>query len=459
MLSGFAPVTEEETPLPLSVKLGWGVGELAIAFYVGVTMAFFLFYLTDALAVSPVLAGAALLIPRLWDAVTDPIMGAISDRTRTRIGRRRPYLLVGSICFGVSFYFVLTPPSFEDEWMKVLYFTVMYALVSTAYTIYDVPYSSMAAEMCRSYRARTNLVGYKMIAARVGIIIAATISPLLFNSRETLQEGFALLGLVGGVFIIVTGLIAFFATAHAPSTESVVTSFSLRDELSAVIRNRPFANLFAVFLLQNLAIGASATTLIYFLTITMQLSSNLVGPLFAVTGVVALLATPGWVVVGGRLGKKVAYSRGLVVSMLAAIAIFFLPPSLAMLLFGIYVISGIADAGTQLMPNAMVPDTVEVDELRTGVRREGTVFGAWAFCRKTGMAGGAFLASIVLSLFGFTSGGAEQPASAEFGVRVAFSILPLVLWIGAWVRLRHYDLDEERFEQIRLQLAETGGND
>jgi GPH family glycoside/pentoside/hexuronide:cation symporter len=439
----------------MHIKVGWGIGELAIAFYVGVTMAFFLFYLTEALQISPVWAGTALLIPRLWDAITDPFMGAMSDRTRSRMGRRRPYLLVGAFAFGLTFWLVLSPPPVESDLGKVVYFTAMYLLVSTAYTIYDVPYSSMAAEMSGSFRERINLTGYKMMAARVGIILSAIVSPLIFSSQETLAEGFALLGALGGVFITVTGLVAFFTTSKAPRIEAVPDRFSLREEITAVIQNRPFANLFVVFFLQNLAIGASATTLIYFITITMSVTPNLIGPLFAVAGVTALIATPGWVVVGGRIGKKSAYARAMMINMVVALGLFLLPTSMAMFLFGVYVIMGIADAGNQLMSNSMVPDTVEVDELQTGQRREGAIFGAWAFCRKAGMAGGAFLTSICLELFGFVSGVAEQTESAKLGIRIGFSLLPLLLWFGAYKWLSRYDLDEEKFHEIKESLGKT----
>ena len=448
-------MANKDQKLPMRIKIGWGIGELAIAFYVGVTMAFFLFYLTEALQISPVWAGTALLIPRLWDAITDPFMGALSDRTRSRMGRRRPYLLVGAFVFGLTFWLVLSPPPFESELGKAVYFTAMYLLVSTGYTIYDVPYSSMAAEMTGSFRERTNLTGYKMMAARLGIILAAIVSPLIFTSRETLSEGFALLGAVGGVFITITGLVAFFATADAPRIEAVPDRFSLREEIRAVVQNKPFANLFVVFLLQNLAIGASATTLIYFITITMAITPNLIGPLFAVAGVTALIATPGWVIIGGRIGKKTAYARAMMVNMLVALGLFLLPTAWAMLLFGVYVIMGIADAGNQLMSNSMVPDTVEVDELQNGVRREGAIFGAWAFCRKAGMAGGAFLTAICLELFGFVSGAAEQTESAQLGIRIGFSLLPLVLWFGAFKWLSRYDLDEAKFNEIKDELRNS----
>jgi len=440
------------TRLTPAIKLGWATGELAIAVYVGITMAFFLFYLTEVLEISPAWAGTVLLIPRLWDAVTDPFMGAISDRTQSIMGRRRPYLLVGSIVFGVSFWLVLSPPPFDTELGKAVYFTCMYLLVSTGYTIFDVPYSSMAAEMSGDYQERVNLTGYKMMAARLGIIFSAILAPLIYTSQDTLQQGFALLGAIGGGFITLTGLVAFFATRHAPRLDVVPHPFRLRDEWSAIIANRPFANLFMVFLLQNLAIGASATALIYFLTITMQVEASMIGPLFAVAGVTALLATPGWVYIGKRLGKKKAYTRAMLINLVMAISIFFLPSALALLLFGIYVVNGFADAGNQLMPNSMVPDTVEVDEVENGVRREGAIFGAWAFCRKAGMAGGAFLASISFSVFGFVSGAETQTEFASLGIRVAFSVLPFALWFVAIRLLARYDLSEEKFNEIKARL-------
>ena len=440
--------------LSRGIKFGWAIGELAIAVYIGITMAFFLFYLTEVLNISPVWAGTVLLIPRLWDAFTDPFMGALSDRTRTSMGRRRPYLLVGSILFGASFWLVLSPPPFDSQMGKAVYFTCMYILVSTGYTIFDVHYSSMAAEMSSDYKERVNLTGYKMMAARLGIIVSAMLAPVIYNSQETLAEGFALLGAIGGVFITLTGLVAFFATHNAPRIDVVPHRFRLRDELAAIVRNRPFANLFMVFLLQNLAIGASATTLIYFLTITMQVEANMIGPLFAVAGVAALLATPGWVYIGQRLGKKKAYTRAMLINLVMALALFFLPPSLAMLLFGVYIINGFADAGNQLMPNSMVPDTVEVDELENGVRREGAIFGAWAFCRKAGMAGGAFLASIAFSLFGFVSGAETQTEAASLGIRVAFSALPFLLWFFAIRLLSRYQLSEEKFNAIKARLKQ-----
>ena len=181
---------KKNTLIPFKIKFGWATGELATAVYIGVTMAFFMFYLTEALSISPAWAGTAILIPRLWDAITDPFMGAISDRTKTRIGRRRPYLLVGSFLFGLGFWLTLSPPDGLTEFQYVMYFSGMYIFVGTAFTIYDIPYSSMAAEMTDDYKERTNLIGFKMMSARAGIVLAAFVSPIIYLSTDNLKSSF-----------------------------------------------------------------------------------------------------------------------------------------------------------------------------------------------------------------------------------------------------------------------------
>jgi GPH family glycoside/pentoside/hexuronide:cation symporter len=440
--------------LRLRIKIGWAIGELGVATFVGITMIYMLFYLTQALSMPPMLAGVALLVPRLWDVLVDPVIGAISDRTRSRMGRRRPYLLAGGLSYGTLFALVFVVSPDADVNTKFLYVTALYLLSSTAYSLVDVPYSAMAAEMTTEYRERTALLGYKMVAARIGIVLSVTVGPFLFTSRADLSDGFLLLGVVAGAFMVVTSLVTFVTTRDAPRTERVAPAFNARAELSAVLNNRPFRILWLAFLAQNLAIGASSTTLVYLITVVVKADAKVIGPLIAVAAVVALLVTPVWVRLARRLGKRGGYFAGMAIVATMCVPALFIPPDLYLLFFGVFLISGIGDAATQLFPNSMVPDTVEVDELRTGLRREGAIFGAWSFCRKLGMAAGAFFVSIGLAAVGFVSGaGAEQTPEALAGIRVIYAVLPLALWIGAMLLLRRYDLTEARFDAIKAQIV------
>jgi len=442
--------------LKLSIKLGWAIGELGIALFVGVTMMFFLFYLTEAHNISPAWAGIALLVPRLLDAIADPLFGALSDRVRCGMGRRRPFVLVGSILYGLGVYLFLAMPDFETETAKIVYAIATYIFASFAYSIISVPYSAMAAEMTTDYRERTDLIGYKMVAARLGIIGAGTMTPLLYATQETLAEGFRLVGAVFSIFMVVTGLITFFTTRDAPRIERPVQAFSLKEEFRAIIQNRPFSILFIVFLCQNIALGASATLLVYFLTYVMRADASMIGPLIAIGGITATLFTPPWVLASKRLGKRRAYFVALAIVCVMALPALFLPPEMVMLLFAIYLVAAIGDAGHQLMSNSMVPDTVEIDELRTGERREGAIFGAWAFCLKLGMAFGAFLVSLGLQSVGFAQGGGMEAQStvALLGVRILYALVPFLFWIGAMIALGWYDLSETRFNTVKKQIAD-----
>lgn len=449
----------QQSSLSYSAKVGWAIGEVGIATFIGLTMIYLLFFLTQAIGISPIWAGVALLVPRLWDVLIDPIIGAVSDRTHTAMGRRRPYVLVAGLTFGPLFALIFAVPE-GTEMSKVLYVTVLYLLASSAYSLLDVPYSAMAAEFTSDYKERTNLTGYKMIAARLGIVLSVTAGPFVFMSQENLAEGFRVLGIVAGVFITLTTFVTFFTTRSAPRSERIerpIRDLGVREELKAVVQNRPFRILWLVFLAQNLAIGASATTLIYLITFVMRADAKVVGPLIAIGSIIGLIVTPLWVWIARKTGKRKGYFLGLSITACMSLPALFIPPELYLLLFVILLVAGVGDAATQLFPNSMVPDTVEVDELRTGMRREGVIFGSWSFCRKLGMAAGAFFVSVGLSLFGFESGAGPyaQTDQALFGIRVMYSLLPFTLWVCAILLLRRYDLSEERFNAVKSEITRT----
>ncbi len=442
-------------PLSASIKTGWAIGELAIAAYVGVNMAFMLYYCTDALRIPPAIAGVALFVPRLLVAFADPIMGVISDRTGSRLGRRRFYLAIGAPFLGLAvalLFFV--PPSLALQ-PKVAFLVLAFLLSNAAMTVFNVPHSAMAAEMTSDYAGRTNLMGYKMMAARAGILIISFAGPLIFNSVGDLAEGFRHFGLMAGIFMTATGLWAFFATGSAPRVERPLHKFELRAEIAAVQNNRPFRTLLTVFLLQNIATGANATIAIYFLIYEMHFASREIALFLTIAGISGLIATPPWVRVAHWLGKKNAFRIGLSLSALYLSSLLFITPSLAQIMLGIIIFAGMVEGGNQLMPNSMVPDCVEADEAVTGERREGAIFGAWSLCLKLGMTLGALVASFGLSLFGFVGGTAPmaQSATALLGIRLMYAGLPAVLILAALVLLSRYDLTEQKFRTLRAEVA------
>jgi len=438
--------------LNVGVKSAWAIGELPVAVYVVLTIGFLTFYATTVLGIEPWLAGTVLLIPRLWDAFTDPLMGAVSDRTKSKMGRRRPYLLAGTFLLAVGVTAMFFAPAHASQTTKAAYLLTTYLVASTAITIYDVPYSSMAAEMSNDYNERTSLIGYKMIGARVGTLMILFGVPALFTSQADLSHGFQLVGLVFGAVILISGLIGFRYTRHAPRIETKPAPFKLTKELKAVISNKPFRVLWLVFLFQNLAIGIAATMSLFLLRDSLKVGGSL--PLMmAAPAAVAMIATPVWVMVGRRIGKRPAYFIALAIAPLYYLPILFVPSGEIAIILSLFFIIGFGDAANQLFPNAMVPDTVEADQLRTGERREGAIFGAWAFCRKFGMTAGAFVASLLLTAIGFEKGpGIQQSDEVLYGLRQIYVIAPAGLWICALVTLLGYKLSKAQFDQLKSEI-------
>jgi GPH family glycoside/pentoside/hexuronide:cation symporter len=452
-------MTGKSNTLSFGIKAGWGIGELAIAAFVVLQMGFMLYYCTEALHIPPAIAGLALLIPRLLDALADPLMGAISDRTRSRLGRRRLYLLIGAPLLGLSFASVFFVPADAPLGVRAILLVTAFMASNLAVTIYEVPYSAMAAEMTDSYTERTSLTGYKMFAARLGGLATAFAAPLIFGSQSNLADGFRLLGVCIGVFMFVTGIWAFLATSNAPRIDHTPKRFSLMEEITAVLENRSFCTLWIAFLLQNLAIGAAATAAIYFITQVMLVHPQQAGLFMASGGLAALIATPIWVLIGRRIGKRLGYFIALAWVAVMTIPAFFLAPSQAQIFLIVLLVAGAGDAATQLFPNALAPDTVEADELKSGLRREGAIFGAWGFCRKLGMTGGAFLVSLALAAIHYVPGAApdQQPSEAIMGIRLIYAALPLGLWLAAMLAFSRYDLTEARFEAMKAEIRVRAG--
>ncbi|KCZ93468.1 MFS transporter [Hyphomonas johnsonii] len=458
------------SPLRLRHILGWSSGGFAVAVYLGVTINYFLFFLTQGATIPVGMASMVLLLPRLWDVVTDPIMGAISDRTRGRAGRRRPWILFGGLVFAVSFYFMFAIPDFDAAWQRAVWVTGFYMLVGTGYTMFEVPLNAMLPEMSQDYRQRARLAGYNMIAIRTGLIATMLVGPYIFAADADVAAGFRRIGLFAAVVIAVASIVVFTTTGDAPRVERPHKKFHLRQELSALWKNKPFKVLFCAHLLKFTGIGAAGTCVIYYLVFVLKAPPQSVGVVLSATAATATLFLPLWMWLMQKWGKKQAYSAALLILSFAMLPLLFVQPDAFDFSFkipfvaeavngaviavaGILILASLGDSGAILAPNAMIPDTVEADELQSGTRREGTILGAWTFSRKLGMALGAYVVSLMLGWSGFVPGATSQSPEALNGIRLGYVLFPVSCYIAAWLILRKYTLSEARFEEIKADLV------
>jgi GPH family glycoside/pentoside/hexuronide:cation symporter len=439
--------------LPLGIKISFGIGDIANNLFIVTTGMYLLFFLTDVVGVDPALAGMMLLFPKLWDVVSDPIMGAISDVTHSRYGRRRPYLLYGAVPFGITFFVLFIAPGYRTEFANALHVSILFALGCTAFTAVNVPYASMVPEMSGDYNERISIVSFRMFFASVGALLAGGLAMPLVAAGGGGAAGFRFMGAVLGAGIVVTCLICFFGTKRAPSLPPKKEMPPIREQIRIAVKNYPFVMLMASYFLQALAIGVMMAGFIYYVKYAMDLPAtamNVAFPIFLITGI---LFIPVWLAVGRRLGKIKSYRIGLVFFTVMMGSLFFTSPSLLWLFYAQIFLAGIGFSSFQLFPFSMLPDTIEYDQMQSGLRREGVFSGMWSSGQKIAYSVGPPIVGFALSLSGFVMEG-SQPPSLAVGVRVIFCLFPAVMILASFLPFHRYTLTEEEFERVKERIAE-----
>lgn len=421
----------EAPRLSATIRYGWAVGEFAIACHMSIISIYLLFYLTEVHHFPGALAGALILVPRIWNVVTDPLMGGISDRVRSRWGRRRPFLLAGAIVWGCAYAAMFWIPAHFTLVQKAAWFLVTCLAVNTGLSLYHVPYSAMVPEMSRRTDERLMLLGYKEIAARLSVLVTVMASPLIVAHAPNPLIGHRWVGIAAGVLIFLSGLVAFVSTAKAPAVEFQPQTMSWAEQLRTFRQNKGLLRISGVYLFTSAADAFYSAILIYFVTVVLRQSSNLMGALYPTGSLTAMLMTTWWAYAGRKIGRKTACAIALAGAACVFPLSLLIPAGASWLMFPFMVLLGGVFAGLFLMPGTMVPDTVEADEAVSGQRREGAIYGAWIFTQQTGMAFGSFLVGVYLDLIHYHPGAAQVAGDREAGpLRLGFALGPPLL-IGA----------------------------
>ena len=427
-----------------TAKIGWVVGELSLACYVGVSTLYLLFYATEALHIPAAWAGLAMLVPRIWNIVCDPIVGAMSDRTRSRFGRRRPFLFAGALVWGAAFYLLFNLPHVSDPLSRTLLFGGVFLLNNTGLTLFQVPYAAMLAELSPDPAVRTRLAAYREVAARVAILMTLFFAPRVLAEAASPLAGFGDLGIIFGALIALSGLAAFFATAGAPATTSA--PHGVRLHLAPILENRPFATITAAFLFVNLGDAVFSGSLVYYVTEVMRQSGKIVGVLYPISSLTGICCTPLWAWAANRFGGRVVCRFAFAGNALCCL----LPLAFVAhvwIMYPFMAAYGFFNTGSRLLPNAIVPDTVDLDRRRTGRNREGMFFGIFVFAQQTAFAMGGFVLSVLLTLAG-VSGAAHGPGRVT-GILICFTLAAALLYALAFVASLFY-----RLEPLTLNAAQ-----
>ena len=443
--SADVPITEvklAETRLPVRKKIGFGIADIGGNLFFTAMGFWTLTYLTDTVYLAPALAGIAIMVAKIWDAVTDPLVGFLSDNTRSRFGRRRPYLLFGALPFGLSLWLFFTKPSFTGQTGLFWWALLMLCLVNTAMTLVNIPYSALTPELTSDYNEQTSLNAYRFLCAGIGTMMGAVIVMPIVDMFPSKASGFSAAGAVIGGIIIITTLITFFSVKESSlSCKSAgKTAVSFFSAYRSVFKNSAYTVLLAVFVLHITALNFLQGMVVYYLKYIYQaeaFSSTIMGLLL----ITALISIPVAAKCSNLLGKNVSYRMGLTVLCVSTMIIFFAGHRIGLIgLALLFVCAGVGVGFAFATPWAMLPDAIAWRQ--DTVHNEGCYYGVWTFAAKLGQAVSTGVSGVILSIAGYRADVVQSPDTI-FAIRVIAGPIAAVVCLLGCILLHLYPIDKK----------------
>ena len=448
----------ENQKLSVGLKMGYGVADFGGQLFFTATSFVLLNYLTDTVGLAAALAGIALMIGRIWDAFYDPIIGYVSDRTVNKMGRRRPFMLAGSIPFFIAMIVMFTNPVLLfgagiSQTTLFIYVMIVYLILCTAYSTVNIPYFSLAPELTTDYNERTSLNGYRSGFAAVGTLLGAGLALPIVAMAPDKNMGFVLMGLIFGSVVLVSMLTTVF-TVREPAKLKPAQTMGLVKTYTEVFKNKPFDIILLAYICHIIAITIASAIVIYYFKYVLGAESDTTYAMLILI-VTALLFIPVSVWLSKKVGKKLVYGMGFISMALGLIALFFCGHTYGVT-FTLIVMCfmGMGMGFTYAIPYAIVADAIEYDYLRTGERREGAFFGVWTWAYKIGQALAVFAMGLTLSAMGYVPNLIPQPEIAQLGIRLFFGPISAAIFILGAIILYFYPITEKRYKEILVQIAE-----
>jgi glycoside/pentoside/hexuronide:cation symporter, GPH family len=437
----------EKKRLSLGTKLGFGVCDLGGNLFFTLIGFYALKYITDVTLLAPALAGTALLVGKIWDAVIDPFIGFLSDRTKSKLGRRRPWMLGGTVSLIFLMILMFTNPHIQSQGWLFMWIVCIYCLMVTAYSVINIPYGALTPELSPDYDEQTTLNAFRMSFAVIGTFCGAGLALMIVGMFTNVDMGWMVMGGVMGAIVSVTALITIITVkepARAPAEAADQKGFL--KTYAAALKNKPFMIALITYALHMCGTSMIMAALAYYFDYIYAGAGNMQIALVCLL-VPALACIPLWTVVSKKIGKRLAYNLGMALFAAAVITFFILGNGRGpIVIYVCMLFGGIGFSTNYVMPFAIIPDTVELDYAQTGVRREGAFYGLWNLIQQIGQAFGNAMVGWTLALFGYVAN-VDQTASAKLGIRLLVGPLAGIFIIAGVVALSFYPITRKYYDE------------
>ena len=440
-------MTAPERTLSRGVVARYAIGSIGTGGFATLPGLVLVFYLTDTLGVTALVAGIVVTAAKVWDVVIDPWIGERSDRALAATGTRRTWMRVGALALPVAFVVTFAVPAGTAPAASGVWVFIAFLATATAFSLFQVPYIALPAELTGDYDARTRLLTWRVVVLSVAILLFGAGGPLLRRvGGDDEAIGYLVMAVVAGL-VIGAGMLVATTVAPRGTTVAPRARRSIRagyaEGLDALRRSRPFRDLLATFVLQGLATGVMLAGANYVAVWVLESEDALTFLFLALIGP-AILCAPLWGRLARRIGKERSFVFASALFAIAAASLIGMMWAPGAWVYAPVALAGAAYAGMQSLPMAMLPDVISHDARIHGDGRAGSFGGVWTAGETAGMALGATLLTLVLAATGYLestgSAAVDQPDSAVAGITLSFSLLPAALVLLSLVPLWRYPL-------------------
>jgi len=436
---------------PLRIA-GYGLGDVGFNFfYTGLNL-FLLPYYTDVLGIAPTTAGLIFMLSVIWDAITDPVMGWITTRTRTRLGRYRPYLLFAAPVMGASFVMMFAAPVLFPGAVIAASF-LSHMLFRTMFTVVNIPYSALTAAMTQDSKERGKLSGIRMLGAILGGLVAGavTFGLVKYFGGDDMIRGFVMVSIVYAALATLMVWVSYASTFEPPETKSNAANPTTADTIRFMFSNRAFWVLAAATFATSIGSSIGNKCLAYYVKYVIG-DDGAYGPLISLAFLMAALSVPLWIWIAGRLSKRIAWLIAACGLVAVQSSLFLLQPDTVAGLRPFMFTAGLFMGAIPVMFWAMVPDTVEYGQWRSGVRDEAIVMALLQLAMKAATGVGVGILGIALGAAGYVANQAQTPEALEAISAMSF-LSPLIGSALAGAIIFFYPIDDHMHGRLRKAIA------